>query len=141
MTVQVRTRFLSCRGALDAWWRYDPRRPLEVVLRLRCEPYVRCVDWVFSRQLLSAAFMGTAGEGDVSLRADGRTLTVALFSPDGHALLTGSADVAWGFLMATFESCLPCAGLACLGREFCQECAAVDAALDVELAEIEEAMW
>jgi hypothetical protein len=114
-------RFINASGgAVHGEWWWTPEFPAEV--RLAVGP----VEWVIGRDLLTAGLEGPAGEGDVQLVPGAAALWVDLLSPHGTVLLRGSLRRAEDFLARTWKAC---------PRRV--ESAALDAALDAFLTEVE----
>src|SRR5260370_9508275 len=69
------------------------------------------VEWIFSRDLLSAGLHGPAGEGDVQVWPGVdhglRVLNIALSSPFGQALFQAPMTASARFLNRTFEIIAP----------------------------------
>lgn len=133
VSYQLALHLLGADGAmlaLDAELRYTATDPLAVEA-LFDDDSPEPIRWVFARDLLAAGLDRRTGEGDVVVwpthDADGRpAVHLRLRSPDGDALLEGSAVALAEFLAATWRLVPP-------GTE--QEHLDVDAVLDALLGE------
>ena len=112
--------FVHADGEFHGQWWWSSDRPAEVHL------VVDSVEWVIGRDLLSWGVRGRVGEGDVQLCPSKPGLWVRLSSPHGEVLLQGSLRRAEDFLARTWKAC---------PRRV--ESAALDAALDAFLTEVE----
>lgn len=107
---EIGLRLLTSEGALPlrAELRYSADDPyaVETVFDAGGEQPVR---WVFARDLLAEGLSRAVGELDISVRPalDERgaaAVHILLDSPDGRALLEGSADDVRAFVAKTYEA-------------------------------------
>ena len=85
-------------------WTYRASEPYAVTVAFQSGPG-RWVEWVFSRELVDAGLVGSAGLGDVRIRPE-RSLersvvVLEISSPEGQARLELDLRAVAGFLDAT----------------------------------------
>jgi len=131
--------FRTTRGEpFNARWAYNTTAPHAVTLTFHT-PSGGQVEWVFARDLLTAALqtLTLVGEGDIRLLAAGSRLWVVLRPPGEVMRVSCPVAVASAFLGATMVVNPPCVNPACVDPT-CVEHGRTRAALDEALTRILE---